>query len=1090
MRKRALWRISICWFWLNLVAGFSEAQLLVPRLLRQFDEKRGLSLTAPGMTQDAQGRLWLASTNGIVCFDGSGFRVFHDPVMKEGDYYYHLMASPDGRIWFKMSSGFSLSYIDTRQSRLVRVADTTRLVRAYLAKYGSHSFFADAQANLWIGLQQHGLLKVNPRTLAVEHLIDQGLDVRFITQDRRGVVYFTTAKQGLFAYNPQTGVLTNYRHNDKDTTSLSSDAAFGLQARPDGSILVGLINGADLFWPATGQFQHLGLNAQRTTNAQAPAYVSSFVLDATGNAYFTTGELTYRYTAQGVLQQLGFSSPTHVIRSLSVSASNRLWVSSDNTLNEYDLSQTEVFPSLLFLKLTINGTELRDNTSTTQNLVYDQRGHPTLTVGENVPFTMQFTVAAKLAPQTLRWRLNGYNPEWISSQDIQGEVAYQLPAGTYTFTVNQGARSGSWQPTVSTLTIVVVAPFWKTPAFLIFIGLMVVGLGYYFVRAYSRRRQLARQLARQQQEADSLRQLDELKTRFFSNVTHEFRTPLTIILNATEQLTAKIPTMDEMPEVALIQRHAHQLLRLITETLDIARLDAGKQEAHPQVGNPGWFIGQVVAQFAGLAAQRGIDLTYHTHPTTHAESGSDSSPNGRIPDEVLFRFEAETWEKIAYNLLANALKFTPTGGRVDVWGDITADQTFLLRVRDTGIGIPADQLERVFDRFHQVDARLTRAYSGTGIGLSLVRELTSWLGGQVWVESQPGQGSTFTVRLPLTAVDGEQAVLPMTPVDSVSEPIRQGTLEKGSLPNPLAVSRRDVPLMNGTGQPVLDESNPKPLILVVEDHDDLRSQVVGYLSGTYQVLSASTGLLGWEQALAQVPDVIVSDVMMPELDGYELLERLKTDERTSHIPVILLTARSAPESRMRGLHRGADDYLIKPFSLAELALRIGNGLRTRQQGQKRFLAVSTGAVSTGAVPTGAGVDTATVDVPPGAVSTGGASRGVLLPVKVGLDREEAFLDRLRQAILAQLTSDALDVDWLARQANMSRTQLNRKLSALTDLSPNRFIQRVRLERAAELLQEGTLSVAEVADQIGYNSPSHFTKVFQEHFGYPPARLKK
>ncbi|WP_381525733.1 ATP-binding protein [Spirosoma soli] len=1041
-------RIAVsCLLLLCLAAGPGGAQLLMPRLLRQFDEKAGLSLTTLGIVQDAQGRLWMASTNGIVCFDGRQFRVFHDPALKEGDYYYHLAPSPDGRIWLKRGWGYSLSYIDTHQPRLVRIPDTTRLVRDYLARDGSHYLFVDTQANLWIGLQKHGLLKVNPRNLAVEHIVDRGLDVRFITQDRRGTVYFTTGNQGFFAYNPQTRELTNYRHIDKDTTSLSSNATFGVQARPDGSILLGLDNGVNLFRPATGQFRNLGLNAPRTPDSQDQSYSREFKLDAQGNAYFSRGRIIYRYTAQGVLQQVGTRSPTHSISSLHITPTNRLWISSLDKLYEYDLNQVRIVPSLLFLKLTINGTELRDNTSATQNLVYDDQGHPTLTVRENDPFAMQFTLSAKLGPQTLRWRLNGYNQEWTSSQDIQGEAAYQLPAGTYTFIVNRGSRIRGWEPNTSTLTIVVVAPFWKTPGFLALMGLVVGGLGYHLIRTYRRRRQLAWQLVREQQEAASLRQLDELKTRFFSNVTHEFRTPLTIILNATEQLTAKAPDPNELPEVATIQRHAHQLLRLITETLDMARLDAGKLETYSQLGNPVWFIGQVVAQFAGLATQRGIDLTYNTHPFPAA----GDPLQGTSPDEGLFGFDGDKWEKIAYNLLSNALKFTPSGGRVQVTGHITADNHFVLGVTDTGIGIPEDQVDRIFERFHQVDARSTRTYSGTGIGLALVRELTTWLSGRVAVESRIDQGSTFTVELPLTVPDKNHSALPTgtTLVDAA----RLDTASATSMnqPAPKLINKRKY---NGTA--VDTGATPKPLVLVVEDNEDLRAQVVDYLSGTYQVLSAENGRLGWEQALAQVPELIVSDVMMPELDGYELLERLKNDERTSHIPVILLTARSARESRMQGLQNGADDYLVKPFSLAELVLRVGNGLRTRQNWQKRFL-----------------------NQPP----------PTTLPLERVADREEAFLNRLRQSVLAQLDVESIDVDWLATQANMSRTQLNRKLSALTSLSPNRFIQRVRLERAAELLQTGEMNVTEVAYQIGYNSPSHFAKVFQDHFGYAPSKLK-
>ncbi|WP_460975945.1 ATP-binding protein [Spirosoma knui] len=1021
-------RVAASWLLLfGLTIGPSGAQLLVPQLLRQFEEKRGLSLTVLNITQDARGHLWMASTNGVLRFDGKQFRVFHDPMLKEGDYYYLAVPSSDGRIWLKMGAGFSLSYVDSRQQRIVRVPDTTRLVHDYLARYGSHYVFADVQANLWIGLNKHGLLKVNPQTLAVEHIVDQGLDIRSITQDRQGVVYFATPNKGLFAFNPQTKQLTNYQHNDRDTTSLSSNATFGVQARPDGSILVGQGNEASIFWPATGRFQRLGLNTQRTTDPLSSPYIYEFKLDAQGNAYFTTGEILFCYTAQGVLRRLGISSPTHYVGGLYVSPANRLWVSLTKELYEYNLNQAPVFPSLLFQKITVNGTELRDNTSATQSLVYDSQGHPTLTVRENDPFTMQFTLLAKQVQGTLRWRLNGYNQEWISSQDIQGEAAYQLPAGTYTFIVNRGYKAGGWEPTVSTLTIVVVAPFWKTPVFMTLVALVVVGLGFYFIRTYIRRRQLAGQLAREQQEAASLRQLDELKTRFFSNITHEFRTPLTIILNATEQLAARTSAPNELPEVGTIQRQAHQLLRLITETLDIARLDAGRLESHPQMGNPIWFIGQVVAQFAGLAAQRGVDLTYNSHPLP-----APADPlSGQSPDDNLFNFDGDKWEKITYNLLANALKFTPTGGHVQVTGQITADNHFVVTVTDTGIGIPKDQLERIFERFYQVDARSTRAYAGTGIGLALVQELTTWLGGRITVESQPNQGSTFTVDLPLSVANADQTTLPIAAVDSAAV----------------------------TSATVDSVVTSKPLVLVVEDNDDLRKQVADYLSGAYQVLLAENGRLGWKQALAQVPDLIVSDVMMPELDGYELLERLKNDERTSHIPVILLTARSASESRIQGLQTGANDYLVKPFSLAELVLRIGNGLRTRQNWQKRFMALSTSA------PVAAYVE----------------------PV---IDREGAFLNRLRQMILAQLDSDALDVDWLAKQAGMSRTQLNRKLSVLTGLSPNRFMQRVRLERAAELLQTGEMNIAQVTLQVGYSSQSHFAKVFQEYFGYAPTKLKR
>ena len=922
--------------------------------------------------------------------------------------------------------------------KIVRVPDSTRLVREYLSQWRSNYLFADADANLWIGLRRRGLIRFNPRTYAVEKVFDRpGEAVRWITQDRQGTIWFTTGA-GVYAYNPISRRLKQYQDELGAPNRRSSDLAngvfaLGIHARRDGTILVGMFNEVDVIHPTTGQVTRLELIPLR---ANVDRSVFDFHDDPQGNTYFIASTAGYRYTARGELQQLEFGGLTHPIQYLFSSRNNRLWVMAGRKLYEYDLTRVRPIPALNLLDVVINGNRLSAPTAQRQ-LVRDSLGHPTLTVQEGDLINLHVSPYIERLTQAFRLRLAGYDRQWSVIEDAANTVSYELSAGTYTLQANRFVNPSGWEKDVANLTIIVQPPFWKTGWFWAFALTIVGSIGTGLIRSWNRRRKLRQELAQRAFETATLRQMDVVKTRFFSNVTHEFRTPLTIILNATEQLTAKAPDLNEQPEVATIQRHAHQLLRLITETLDIARLDAGKLETHLQLGNPVWFIGQVVAQFAGLATQRSIGLTYNTQPVTHSRPAPDVLPDGTPADDALCSFDGEKWEKIAYNLLANALKFTPAGGHVQVTGLIQADNCFVLRVTDTGIGIPEDQQERIFERFHQVDTRSTRAYSGTGIGLALVRELATWLGGRVTVKSQPDQGSTFTVELPLTTPDQAHPTAPTLSVSqSASEPVDKPASEHAASAN---------------GAP------PKPLVLVVEDNEDLRAQVVDYLSGTCQVLSAENGRLGWEQALAQIPDLIVSDVMMPELDGYELLERLKSDERTSHIPVILLTARSAPESRMQGLQTGADDYLTKPFSLAELVLRISNGLRTRQNWQKRFLATPTPAQ---------------------------------LPVEPVPDREEAFLNRLRQGILAQLDSDALDVDWLATQAHMSRTQLNRKLSALTSLSPNRFIQRVRLERAVELLQTGELNVTQVAYQVGYNSPSHFAKVFQEHFGYAPAKMKE
>jgi signal transduction histidine kinase/DNA-binding response OmpR family regulator len=967
-----------------------------------------------------------------------------------GDPLAQARPASDGHVWFRQERATLPSlpaYTDPIHHQTICLSDTTRLARYLIKRGGIRRLFTDHSGRLWLGLINNGLLWVDPRTLAFTPVFTQPLTVRTIDEAPNGIIWFGTPA-GLFTYDPRTKRTRRYGYDGQLTNSLSSQEVKTVRVRPNGDVLVGLYNEINLLTPATGQVRVRKLPLPTPTSRM---WTDAFVPDQAGNDYFSVGIMVCRITRTGLLQRIEFARPAEKVISLFIQPGHdtipdRMSVKLlSGRQDRYDLSQLRPLPSFNLLDVQVNGTRLIENEHQREDRFQrDSTGHASVTIQEGDFVQLRFTTYAHPQVVQFRYKLAGVDASWTAYNDIYGTATYQPPPGEHLLLFDHMANA-SWTKQPASVRIVVRPVLWKTVWFRMLAGLVLSSLVWLFIRNARRRQKLRQELARQASEAESLRQLDEFKTRFFSNVTHEFRTPLTIILNATEQLTAKTPTHAEQPEVATIRRHAHQLLRLITQTLDMARLDADKLDTHLQLGNPIGFTGQVVAQFAGLAAQRGLTLTYNTQPALawlYTDNDlADGAPTGGAQQ---YSFDGEAWEKIAYNLLANALKFTPRGGSVQVMGQVKADDRFLLVVEDTGIGIPTDQVARIFDRFHQVDDRSTRAYSGTGIGLALVRELANWLGGEVRVESQLDQGSRFTVELPLLRPD--QASISEGSTAPVDLPWLQPMAKPSSAHLPVH--------REATSATVTD----KPLVLVVEDNDDLRTQMAAYLSGDYQVLTAQNGQWGWEEATSQVPDLIVSDVMMPELDGYQLLERLKTDERTSHIPVILLTARSSAESRLQGLQLRADDYLVKPVSLVELGLRIGNGLRTRQQAQKRFLAQ--------------------LNLPPPP-----------LPTKFAPSREELFLNRLRQAILTHLASESLDVDWLAAQAQISRTQLNRKLSALTGLSPNRFIQRVRLERGAELLQTGKLTVAEVAYQIGYDSPSYFAKVFQEQFGHPPSKWR-
>ena len=532
---------------------------------------------------------------------------------------------------------------------------------------------------------------------------------------------------------------------------------------------------------------------------------------------------------------------------------------------------------------------------------------------------------------------------------------------------------------------------------------------------------------RQLRESHQLKVIDELKTRFFDNITHEFRTPLTLILAPLEQLLQRHRDSVELQHsLGMVARNARQLLRLINQLLDLAKLESGHLSVALQAGDPGDFVGQIVQAFEAVAREKNLLLTY----TNELTDG--------------YTFDADKLEQIAHNLIANALKFTQQGS---VSVRLSADSMVVLTVTDTGIGIVSEKLPYIFNRFYQIQepgissgaSTYQFANPGTGIGLALVKELTELMGGSVTVSSvsareKTGQsGTIFTVKLPLLRTenygDVDSSVVPLLSVNEVVTPVR-----------PLHESL-----------PIAIELTEKPLVLVVEDNTELSAFIAAELVDRYRILTAHNGMDGWALAQAELPDLVLSDVMMPGMDGYQLTHHLKTDPATDHIAVILLTAKAAQNSRMEGLERGADDYISKPFHVDELRLRIHN-LLTRQQTlrvhfQQQF----------------------------------SHPDEVLQPETAN----DAFVKKLYALIENNLDDGQFKVDELAQSVGMSRRTLHRKLASVTNLSVTDFIRQYRLKRSGELLRDGH-NVSETAYMIGYESPAHFSTMFREFFGKTPS----
>ena len=521
-----------------------------------------------------------------------------------------------------------------------------------------------------------------------------------------------------------------------------------------------------------------------------------------------------------------------------------------------------------------------------------------------------------------------------------------------------------------------------------------------------------------------LQELDELKTKFFTNISHELRTPLTLIISPLEQLLSESRQPGAAappPEYALMLRNARRLLRLINQLLDIARLEAGQTQLSAAPDDLVRTVRTNVLSFESLAVSREVALRFE-------------SPL----DALEVYFDAEQFDKILYNLLGNALKFTPAGGQVTVSVDRQADQA-ILRVRDTGPGIPAEHLPLIFDRFHQVDDSRTRHHEGSGIGLALVKELVALHHGRIRVSSGLGQGTTFVVELPLG--HAHLAATELRPATEVARP--------APLPTELALPTETPNLPAADGETGDDH---RPLVLVVEDNPEMRIYIQSCLAAEFRVLTANDGEQGLERAATIIPDLIVSDLMMPHLDGLELCRRLREDERISHVPVILLTARAADEARLTSFGLGADEYLTKPFRPEELRVRIHNLIRQRHLLRQRF------------------------------------GRAVTLqPRDISItSADETFLNRALAVVEEHLADADFSVEQFADSMALSRVQLHRKLKAITDQSTSEFVRTIRLRRAAALLQAQAGNVAEIAEQVGFGNLSYFSKCFREQYHMTPS----
>lgn len=627
------------------------------------------------------------------------------------------------------------------------------------------------------------------------------------------------------------------------------------------------------------------------------------------------------------------------------------------------------------------------------------------------------------------FKLENYDNDWVYNSNNRSIQYTKLPAGSYTLNIKVATRDQVWGESIEALKIDIGRPWWSSlPAYAAYLFILI-GVVWLVDRIQRNRQKMEMNIEKNKLEAEKLRELDVLKSKFFANISHEFKTPLTLILNPVEDMLGKTADASDQHSLLMIQRNALQLQRYITEILELSKLDANRLRLGIRELDLVRYAKYLVASFDSLARHKDVRL--------ELKSSSDM---------LICFLDPAKLNTILTNLLSNAIKFTPKGGHVNLSVSeclCTLHENcnkvkgcILINVTDTGKGIPEDKIPYIFDRYYKGDPNSDENY-GTGLGLALVRELVNLHKGNINVTSKAGEFTTFQIHFPMDHYHAQSKEL----VD-----VRRYDIEEDF--DFASVKENEVSVADDENSHDLYEK----IVLVVEDNRDMRTLIRAGLKKDYQVVEAVDGEEGIMMAIETSPDLIICDVMMPKKDGFEVARSLKSNELTSHIPIIFLTARAQMSDKIMGLETGADDYLIKPFYPRELAVRVKNLLEQRERIKEQFGRFNMLKIDN-------------------------------LPIK---SIDQVFLEKVIKVIEIHLASDSFGVSVLMKELGISRTPLHRKLKALTNQSANELIQSIRLQKAAEMLKNNVASVAEIGYQVGFSSPPYFSRAFKQYFGHTPS----
>jgi signal transduction histidine kinase/ligand-binding sensor domain-containing protein/DNA-binding response OmpR family regulator len=983
--------------------------------------------------EDDKGNLWIGTNgDGLIYFDrlANTFILYkHSAVNKNSignDVIVSLCIDHEKKLWIGSYFG-GLDCFDGKTFVHYK-HDESNL--ASLSDDRVWEITEDASNNLWVGTLAGGLNKLDRKTGGFSHYKFGDKNsihsnyISSILNDKAGNIWISTS-WGIDELK-KSGVIVHYYHRQNCKSCLIFNNISNLFIDSRGWVWAATREGVSVLNPVTGRFKNI-----RKENGLPDNSVKDVLEDNAHNIWLSTSNglsnmiientnhdnLTYKlnnYDEADGLQGLDFNESA----SFKTRKGELIFGGANgfNIFNPVNITPTDNKPEVvltdlqLFTKNVAPGQKINGHVILPKSI--SESKQITLKYDENV-FSIEFAALDFFNPDKtkIQYILQGYDKSWLNTDNKTRKVTYtNLDQGDYTFKIR--AYNDKLSGKTLMLHIIVMPPFWKsTIAYFIYFLLFVVGL--YSIRRRGINKIKARFAFEQEREqAHRLHELDMMKIKFFTNVNHEFRTPLALILAPIDKILKQTQNPEHVQQIQLISRNARRLLNMVNQLLDFRKIEEQELQLQSVKGDIISFIEEVAMSFSDIAEKKNISFVFDS-------------------DTDLFEtdFDHDKIERILFNLLSNAFKFTKEHGHVSILlnlqrNDRLDNDILEIKVIDTGIGIPAKKLGKIFERFFQSEVPDYMVNQGSGIGLAITKEFVKLHQGEITVESEENEGSCFTVRLPLINNNKNS-------VDMANAIIHQSeTL-------PAAAEK---------------SSGKKPTVLLVEDNNDFRFYLKDNLKEYFHIIEAINGKEGWQKALALHPNLIVSDISMPEMNGIDLCTKLKNDSRTTHIPVILLTALTGEEQQLKGLNTGASDYLTKPFNFEILLSKIKNSLSQQDRMRKTY--------------------SKQVEINPSEI--------------VVESPDELFVNKALQVIEHNIANAEFSVEELSSEMCMSRVTLYKKTLQLTGKSPVELIRTVRLKRATQLLENGYLTISQVSYKVGFKSQKYFTRSFKSEYNMLPS----